>query len=173
MKTREQIYGKEAAGLLRVISMYPGLKGGQLCRFYPEKGGRIPTVLSSLQKQGRICANAYGEYFPGRECGGGTDGGLVRAVWVLLDFIDKVEFHSAGEFPVKVIFFADGEMYEIVHAAKGQEALVTHVLDRGRGMDGKRVVLVDEPQQVARLDVAASGFCTVDAGGRVQYYKRS
>lgn len=55
MKTRAQIYGQEAAGLLRIISMYPGLNQSQLCQFYQEKADRIPTVLAILKKQGRIC----------------------------------------------------------------------------------------------------------------------
>ena len=50
---------------------------------------------------------------------------MVRAVWVLLDFLDRVEFHSPGDFPVKIVFFSGGEMYEVVHAAEGQEALVS------------------------------------------------
>ena len=40
---------------------------------------------------------------------------VVQAVWVLVDFIDRVEYHAIGEFPAKVIFIADGQIYEIVH----------------------------------------------------------
>ena len=37
MRTRAEIYGKEAAELLREISMYPGILEGQLCCFHPDK----------------------------------------------------------------------------------------------------------------------------------------
>lgn len=108
MKTRAQIYGQEAAGLLRIISMYPGLHVSQLCGFYPEKADKIPVVLANLKKQGRICSDTEEGYFPGRETENEKDGGLLKAVWVLLDFLDKTEYHSVSEFPVKIIFFCRG-----------------------------------------------------------------
>ena len=43
-----------------------------------------------------------------------------------MDFIGQVEYHAPGDFPVKLIFFANGELYEIVYAASGQEALINH-----------------------------------------------
>ena len=52
----------------------------------------------------------------------------VRAVWVLLDFIRRVDYHAPADFPVKLVFFADGELYEIAYIAAGQEALVCHAL---------------------------------------------
>ena len=35
MKTREQIYGQEAAGILRDVSMYRALTEMQLLKLYP------------------------------------------------------------------------------------------------------------------------------------------
>ncbi len=178
MKTREQIYGQEATGLLRIISMYPGLSEEMLCQFYPAKKEKIPAVLSGLQKQGRICisnregSRSRGEYFLGRKAESSSDNGLIRSVWVLLDFIEKAEFYSAGEFPVKVIFFVDGEMYEVVYAAKGQEPLILHLLNQTKEGSGKRIVLLDEPEQAVLFGAAGvSGFCTVSPEGKVQYYK--
>lgn len=106
MKTRAQIYGQEAAGLLKTISMYPGLNENQLCRFYPEKADRIPAVLAILKKQGRIGMDTEECYFSGRETENKKekDRGLLKAVWALLDFLDKTEYHSVSEFPVKIIF---------------------------------------------------------------------
>lgn len=173
MKTRAQIYGQEAAGLLRIISMYPGVNERQLCGFYPEKADKIPAVLANLKKQGRICSDTEEGYFPGRETENEKDGGRLKAVWVLLDFLDKTEYHSVSEFPVKIIFFAGGELYEIIHVANGQEALVGHLLNQNREGMGKRIVIVEEPAQISRLEIAGvSGFCTVSMKGNVQYYKK-
>lgn len=97
----------------------------------------------------------------------------MKAVWVLLDFLDKTEYHSVSEFPVKIIFFAGGELYEIIHVANGQEALVGHLLNQNREGMGKRIVIVEEPAQISRLEIAGvSGFCTVSMKGNVQYYKK-
>ena len=61
MKTREQIYGQEAAGILRDVSMYHALTEMQLLKLYPHKESKIRNLLSYLQKQGRIVQR--GEYY--------------------------------------------------------------------------------------------------------------
>ena len=171
IRTRADIYGKEAAGLLRTLSMYPGISGGQLCRFYSGKEEAVQVLLGHLKKQGRITETRSGGYFLYGQDTVLPDGGMMRAVWVLLDFIERVEFHSAGDFPVKVLFFSDGELYEVIHAAAGQEALVNHAVSQSGG--GRRIVLVDDPGQIFKLDFPdISGFCTVDLSGAVEYYKK-
>ena len=144
MKTRAQIYEREAAALLRDISMYRVLTEEQLLRLHPGKEEKVRKVLAYLVRQRRIwemdgcyCAAPYSMEK--------ADRGLLAAVWVLADFIDRVEYHSAGDYPVKIIFFADGEVYEIVHAAQGKEVLLSHVLaDRGE-QPSRYLVLVDDP----------------------------
>ena len=64
MKTRAEIYGNEAAALLRIVTMYPGLNMQQLLCFHPGKEEIIKTLLSHLQKQGRIFQTDTGGYFP-------------------------------------------------------------------------------------------------------------
>lgn len=54
MKTRGQIYSREAASLLRDISMYRAMAEGQLLRLYPKKEERIKGLLSYLTEQRRI-----------------------------------------------------------------------------------------------------------------------
>lgn len=172
MKTRAEIYGNEAAALLRTITMYPGLSEQQLLCFHPGKEEIIKTLLSHLRRQGRIFQTDTGGCFPA----GWTaraDKALIQAVWVLLDFIEQVEYHSPGDFPVKLIFFANDEMYEIVYVAAGQEALVNNALRNNRG-GSRRIVLVDEPEHIYKIDCPGiSGFCTTDADGRVHYFKKT
>ena len=130
MKTRAEIYGNEAAALLRIVTMYPGLNMQQLLCFHPGKEE-------------------------------------------ILDFIGQVEYHAPGDFPVKLIFFANGELYEIVYAASGQEALINHALRDDRS-GGRRIILVDNPEDIRRIDCPGiSGFCTVDAAGQVHYFKKT
>ncbi|MCM1214926.1 MAG: DUF5697 family protein [Lachnospiraceae bacterium] len=174
MRTRAEIYGCEAAELLRIISMYPGLSEKQLCRFYPGKGEAIKSLLSHLCRQGRTLLSDSGNYFPYRETGNETDTGMARAAWVLLDFIDRVEYHSSSDFPVKIVFFSHGELYEIVHAAAGQETLINHALHKNPGNGSRRIALVDSPGQIPLLEFPGiTGFCTVDDAGNISYYKKS
>lgn len=174
MKTRADLYGREATELLRIISMYPGLTEGQLCRFYPGREDVTRNLLSHLARQGRIRQADAGGYFPYGNDRAEADSGTVRAAWVLLDFIGRAEYHSSSDFPVKIVFFSGGELYEIIHAAAGQEALVTHALHQGRDSGSRRIVLVDDPGQIPLLEFPQiTGFCTVDADGNVSYYKKS
>ena len=144
----------------------------QLLCFHPGKEEIIKTLLSHLQKQGRIFQTDTGGYFPSGWAAK-SDNSLIRAAWVLLDFIGQVEYHAPGDFPVKLIFFANGELYEIVYAASGQEALINHALRDDRS-GGRRIILIDNPEDIRRIDCPGiSGFCTVDAAGQVHYFKKT
>lgn len=174
MKTRADIYGQEAMEILRIINLYPGLWEQQLYGFFTGKEEKVMNLLSHLKRQGRITQDDTGRIFPYGKHVTGTDISLIRSVWVLLDFIDRAEFHSTSEFPVKIIFFADGELYEIIHIAYGQEALVTHALSIEKKHTGRRIVLVDDPAQIHCLNFPGiSGFCTTDSSGRINYYKKT
>lgn len=59
MKTREQIYGQEAAGILRDVSMYRALTEMQLLKLYPHKESKIRNLLSYAKTpvQGRTSSH--------------------------------------------------------------------------------------------------------------------
>ena len=66
MKTRAEIYGNEAADLLRTVTMYPGLSEQQLLCFHPGKEDTAKALLSHLERQGRLFQTESGGHFPGR-----------------------------------------------------------------------------------------------------------
>ena len=172
MKTRAEIYGNEAAALLRTVTMYPGLSQQQLLCFHPGKEESAKALLSHLERQGRIFQTDSGGYFPAGQTAR-ADQALVRAVWVLLDFIQQADYHAPADFPVKLVFFADGELYEVACVADGQEALVCHAL-RGNKGGNRRIILVDSPSQIVKIDCPGiSGFCTVSKDGQTQYFKKA
>ena len=106
MKTREQIYGQEAAGILRDVSMYRALTEMQLLKLYPHKESKIRNLLSYLQKQGRIVQR--GEYYRiPADAEESIDHGLSKAVWVLTDFMEQVEYHSVSDYPPKYIILVE------------------------------------------------------------------
>lgn len=128
--------------------------------------------MTHLTKQGRIFLED-GFYCAAPECIGQIDRSLLAAVWVLLDFIDQVEFHSVGDYPAKIIFFADGEVYEIAHAGLGKEILISQLLNAPGEKPSRYLVLVDAPEQIADLELPnVNGYCTVSSAGEVQYYQK-
>ena len=103
MKTREQIYGQEAAGILRDVSMYRALTEMQLLKLYPHKESKIRNLLSYLQKQGRIVQR--GEYYRiPADAEESIDYGLSKAVWVLTDFMSRWNIILSVTIPPKSSF---------------------------------------------------------------------
>ena len=172
MKTRADLYGHEAVGILRDITMYRVLEKEQLLRLYPGKRDKIENLLAYLTKQGRIF------WVDGRYCASPNsieqmDRGLLAAVWVLIDFIEQVEYHSVSDFPAKIIFFAEGEVYEIIYVERGKEPMISHLLSIPREEPSKYIVLVEELSQLQQLNLPqVNGFCTVSPAGEVQYFKK-
>lgn len=173
IKTRAEIYGVEASTLLQEISMYPGLTEAQLLRFHPGKESKVKTLLSGLEKQGRIQRDRYGRYLPQGGFSTKVDQNTEKAVWVLLDFLDRVDYHISSDFPVRIVFFSDGEEYEIICAAHGQEALISQAMRLRKEDAPRRIVVVESPSQInALVFPGICGYCTVSADGRVQYYQK-
>ena len=173
MKNRAAIYQREAAEMLHNISLYPGLTEEQLFRFFPEKEATAKVLLSHMLKEGRIFYSKNGRYYANREAQNGADKDLSRCVWVLLDFIDQVEYHTVGEFPAAILCFANGELYEIVPIPQGKETVICQLLRRPQKETGKRIVVVEDTSQIELLDIPqAAGFCTVAEDGAVSYYKK-
>lgn len=110
-------------------------------------------------------------YCASLDCAEQMDRGLLAAVWVLIDFIEQVEYLS--DFPAKIIFFAEGEVYEIIYVGQGKETMISHLLSVPREEPSKYIVLVEDLSQIQQLDLPpVSGFCTVSSTGEVQYYKK-
>jgi hypothetical protein len=169
MKTRNELYSREAAELLRVITTYKSVTLAQVLRLYPGKDEKIRAILTHLARQGRVTHGADGVL---TAADGAPDAEMIAAFWVLLDFIDRAEYHTAGEFPVKISFFADADMYEIVYVRYGQEALVSHALHGGD--PPRRIVLVEDTAAIENISIPnTSGYCTVDSDGAVTYYQKS
>ena len=97
---------------------------------------------------------------------------MIAAFWVLLDFLEKVETHFASDFPVKLSFFADSEVYDIIHVPYGQEMVICHALKGQQEEAARRIILIEDQEQIPDINITnIAGFCTVDADGSVHYYK--
>lgn len=172
MKTRADIYGKDVAEVVRIITTYHHIRKEQLLRLFPKKESKIENLLSILSKGGRIQYEPKTEmYHDGTEESPGY--AMRSALWVLADFIDKAEYHSAADFPSTLIFFAEGQLYEVIYVEPDKEALIEHALSMTEHDAEKRIVIVDTAEQIGRLSIPdVTAFCTVDMEtGTVQYFK--
>ena len=171
MKTRNDLY-KEAAELLRVMAEYKVLLTEQVLRLFPGREEKVQTMLVNLHHQRRIWVSQDGRTLKAAE-DAETDAGIIKAFWILLDYIDRIEYHCAGTFPILLSFFLDAEFYEVTYIPPDQEALICRVLPGKPEEIGKRIVIVEDAGQIDRLNIpGAGGFCTVSDKGAIQYYKR-
>ena len=100
------------------------------------------------------------------------DLGLSKAVWVRADFMEQVEYHSVSDYPAKIIFFADDEVYEIIYVEPGKEQLINQMLSTVKEVPPKYIILVEHPEQIAAIHTPnTGGYCTVSSSGEVQYYQ--
>ena len=75
--------------------------------------------------------------------------------------------------PVEVLCFANGQLYEIVPIPRGKETMLCQLLRLLQKDAGKRLVVVDDAEQIDALDIPhTAGFCTVAADGTVSYYRK-
>ena len=173
MRNKSTPYSQEARELVRNISMYPGISLDQLYRFQPGKKEKVHSLLSYLVRQGRIVRTENARYYANAEVRSKADGSIARAVWVLLDFLDMVQYHAAGEYPVTLYFFGKGVLYEVIHIPVGQEIMVSQLLQTPTRDSGRRIVLVDKLSQIAQIDFPdIVAFCTVSNYGKVNYYDK-
>lgn len=173
MKTRQQIYRKEATELLRDLTTYHYIRRDQLLRLYPGRESKTENLLSYFTRQSRIFYDKdTGLYHDGTEAS--PDHSMLAALWVLIDFIEKVEYHSAVDFPAALVFVAEGELYEVIHIPEDKEAMMEHTMSREGSDAEKRIVIVDDPEQIGRLYIPNTvAYCMVDMEkGAVCYYRQ-
>lgn len=172
MHQYSQEHENHLSGITRLVSTYRAVTLEQACRLYPElTREKMKLLIRRLERGGRL------SYDPARDlllCPGDPipNPSVTKALWVVADFADSLTYHTAGEFPVTLSFYADSDAYEVIHVPYGREALMNHALAQKEGAE-KRLVIVDETEQIPRLSFpGAVAFCTVDDDGRVQYFKK-
>lgn len=170
MRTRDDL--TEAKEVVRVLSLYGALLFQQILALFPGRAETVRNMIARMIKQKRLfyiedcCAVAIS---PEKQ----LDAGMVSAFWVLLDFLDQVDFHIASDFPIAISFFTEaGDAYDIISIAPGQENTMNHALWYVKGEDlPKRLVVVDNPDQIPKLNITnVAGFCTVSSDGEVSYF---
>ncbi len=155
--------------ILRELSMYKTLTKTQIFLLHPGREHKVAAILKALENQRRITVtDTTIEYIHKTD----TDIGMIKAVWVLTDFIANTEYHTASEFPAKLSFFSDGKEYAVVYAETGKEALISRIIRKDFSNELIYIVIVDSPDRISALALPESTiFCTVTEDGRTNYYK--
>lgn len=172
MKTHEDLYRQEATSMLRDITMYQALRKEQFVALYPGKQQAIEKLLTYLVRQSRIQWDSEKQVYRCMEAKDDIDPGMAAAVWVLIDFINHVDFHSVSDYPTKIIFFAEECIFEIIYVDSGKEALINSLLVSTGDSPSRYLVIVENEEQIQLLKIPnVVAYCTVSPSGEVQYYQ--
>ena len=172
MKTRDDIYQKEATELIRVLSDYNTLYLEQIMKLFPAKNNQtITNLLGVLKKQGRLFSDTSNTLVSVDEKGlYDFDLSTLKCFWVLLDFIDDVSYHSTSDYPTKIIFFAKNEVYEVIYIGNGGEHTISRYLNINQS-DSKKIIVLEDSNQIESLDIKnILCYCMVTDEGVVNYY---
>ena len=174
MKARNQIYRGEGERLLKLITTYHALQYEQVLQFFIRNRDSMKSLITSLIKQRRIYYDSEKELLcDSPESSDSLDYGMIAAVWVLLDFQKAVVYHTSGDFPVKLHFFSQDEVYDVIYVSPGQEALINHVMESLPDGDANRLVILESEQQASRLSIdGVTAYCLVSSDGSVRYYQK-
>ena len=95
----------------------------------------------------------------------------ILCFWVLLDYIGKVDCHTATGTFSRISMEIEGRDYDIVYVKKGQERLCNANI--ARGGDTRYFVVVEEAEQIPFIKGKhIHSFATVSETGHVQYFSK-
>lgn len=166
--------------LLETVSTYNVLYKKQLYALFALDGREklVGKALKSLEKDRRIYINPHMQMVAANETSYGTrEEGTLLAVWVLISLMrqKKIEEHflaQKGEYPVRIIFVGDAEIYDIMYVPESDVALVNNLFARKRIESGGHIVIVDSPDYIPSIGLDnVIGYCLVKEDGTVEYYK--
>ena len=174
MKTRDEIFTEERE-LLRVISLYKTLYQAQIQKLFPLKSAAtVDNMLRKLARQKRIFVDwKNGIVSVSEEELKKLDRVRIVSFWLLLEFMEKIVFHTTAEFPAQIFFMTEKDAFEILYVTEEQEAAINAFFLRQNKQDlCKRLVIVENSAQIIRLSIpAVSAYATVSLDGNISYFK--
>ena len=171
MKGFAKKYEIDKLQMLKVISMCGAIERCQLSKLLRVDETVLDTLINGFADNRRLVRNTT--YVatdidklnrPQNE--------VIAAVWVLINFIERVDYYTSGDFPAQFCFFADGVEYEIIYAALGQEAIINKAVTT-TDESPKRLVIIEDMEQINKLKLPnIAAYCMVAGSGDVKFYKR-
>lgn len=89
----------------------------------------------------------------------------------------KIERHFLAEkeeYPVRIVFVGDAEIYDILYISEAEIQLVNQLFSRQNPDGCGHIVIVEKPEEIPQIEIPnVIGFCTVqEEEGGIDYYRR-
>lgn len=148
--------------LLKWLSQYGTMTRVQAIKMLQKPEKTAEKIIRNLIREQRIAELCNGEILAMDElCR--VNNKMVSAIWVLLQFIDKVEpmSHYPATHPSQLFFLKDNIGYEVVVLYEGEESLAM-LLPKNDAI--KYIVVVDNVGMIARVAIpdAKCIFATIE-----------
>ena len=89
------------------------------------------------------------------------------------DFCEETEYDSIAEYPSKLRFMKNGEVYDICVAETGKENTLNVLCSRFITEPCKFLVIVNDLDQISKLTLDnVVAYCIVSDDGEVKYYRK-
>lgn len=167
-----QLYPVQQAEIRHLLAMYQQLSISQLLRFFPDLSER--RLLSLIRRQAKRdqllydAETAVVQY--SRDIS--PPSGMQQAVWVLLDFLPTVTYHTVSSYPFLLTFYTFAEAYDVLYIPPGQEMLLNHILANPQPEAPRRLAIITDLEQISLLTIPnLSAYCQVHPDGTVNYYR--
>ncbi len=172
--------GRLERELLGIISTYNVVYKRQLYELFSADGRDklVGRAIKALEKERRIYVDPYTHMIAMNETSyGAKEEGTLLALWVLISLMQqkKIEEHflaAKAEYPVRIIFVGDAEIYDIMYVPETDVALVNSLFSRKNIESSGHIVIVETPDYIPAIILDnIIGFCLVKEDGTVEYYK--
>lgn len=153
--------------VVKWLSQYGALTKTQVIRLLRDKTPQTAEKIIRNLKQQMMIAEISGGYYLGLDPMCQPDQRIILAVWVLLQFIDKVEpmAHYPAVYPSQLFFLKGDIGYEIVVLYEGEQ----HLAKLLQPQDDLKYIFVLPHLSMARelrLPQAPCLFATIDYNGK-------
>ena len=167
--------------LKNLVQRYNVLYKGQIYAYFKRDGRDrfVGRALKALEKERSVYfCQEMKQVASSEEAFAAWERGTSTCVWVLLDVMGKkkVEEHfmaSKEEYPIRIVFVGDGEIYDILYVAPEDVELTNQLFVR-RKIDGcGHIVVVEEAEEIPEIHIPdVVGYCTVKEEGQIEYYRK-
>ena len=148
------------------LSQYGALQKTQVIRMLNKPKRTAEKILQNLHKQLMI-ADLAGGYFIGLDNLCQPDYRMITAVWVLTEFIDKINplSHYPATYPAQLFFLKDNTGYEVLVIREGENDLLRFLKPEE---DLKYIIVLPNVQLFSELKLPKGNFifATVDFKGK-------
>lgn len=178
MENKQRAVEREVREL---VQKYNILEKNQIYAFF-EVDGRshfVGRALKLLEKDRSIYINQETQQVAISEEGyAAWERGTIQSVWVLISAMSqkKIELHfmaEKAEYPVRIVFVGDGDIFDIVYIAEEDIQLANNLFKRKKSDDCGHIVVVEQPEHIAAIEIPnVVGYCTVKEDGSIEYYRK-